>query len=94
LGRERAPANGSSAIVQLLKVLLQNASEKHQTASKMIATVDELEEIATSEDADVPALKGWRREMFGNLALELKAGRLSIAIENGRIVTRAVTIGD
>jgi ribonuclease D len=91
LGRERTPTNGSSAIVQLLKVLLQNASEKHQTAAKMIATVDDLEEIATNEQADVPALKGWRREMFGNIALELKAGRLAIAIENGRIVTRPVT---
>ncbi|MGL4636530.1 MAG: ribonuclease D [Beijerinckiaceae bacterium] len=90
MGRERAPTNGSSAIVQLLKVLLQSASEKHQTAAKMIATVDDLEEIALDDEADVAALKGWRREMFGNAALELKAGRLSLAVENGRIVTRAV----
>jgi ribonuclease D len=48
--------------------------------------VDDLERIATDENADVPALKGWRREMFGNEALKLKRGGLALAIETGRVV--------
>jgi ribonuclease D len=57
-------------------------------ASKVIATVDDLEAIALSDNADVPALNGWRREMFGEKALALKYGRLALAIEKGRVVAR------
>ena len=51
----------------------------------MIATVDDLDRIAADDDADVPALKGWRRELFGEKALALKHGRLALAIEKGRV---------
>ena len=52
----------------------------------VIATVDDLEQIAASDDADVPALKGWRREMFGEKAIALKHGRLALAVEKHRVV--------
>lgn len=82
--RAKAAANGT-AIVELLKVLLRMTSERHAVASKVIATVDDLERIAADDNADVPALKGWRRELFGEKALALKAGRLALAIEKGRV---------
>jgi ribonuclease D len=83
--RERRGANG--ATVELLKVLLRQVSEETGVAAKMIATVDDLEAIAADDDAEVPALKGWRRIIFGEKALELKRGRLALAVENGRVVT-------
>jgi ribonuclease D len=86
MARERAMSNGASATVELLKVLLRMTSERHGVAAKVIATVDDLEKIATGEDADVPALKGWRREMFGEEALKLKRGALALAVEQGRVV--------
>jgi ribonuclease D len=86
--RDRPPPNGAAAVVQLLKVLLQAVAERNQVAAKMIATVDDLEAIAADDDADVPAMKGWRRELFGAQALELKAGRLALSVQNGRIVSR------
>ena len=52
----------------------------------MIATVDDLEQIAADDDADVAALHGWRRELFGEAALALKHGRLALAIEKGRVI--------
>lgn len=55
-------------------------------ASKVIATVDELEQIAADDEADVPALHGWRRELFGEAALKLKRGELALAIEKGRVI--------
>ncbi len=82
--RSKPAANGT-AIVELLKVLLRMTSERHAVASKVIATVDDLERIAADDDADVPALKGWRRELFGEKALALKAGRLALALEKGRV---------
>ncbi|MBN9014447.1 MAG: ribonuclease D [Rhizobiales bacterium] len=85
LDKPRHNGNGS-ATVELLKVLLRMTSERYAVASKVIATVDDLEQIATSDDADVGALKGWRRELFGDAALALKHGRLALAMEKGRVV--------
>ena len=81
------PAPNGAAIVELLKVLLRMTAERHAVAAKVIATVDELDRIAADDEADVPALKGWRRELFGEKALALKHGELALAIEKGKVVT-------
>jgi ribonuclease D len=73
------------ASVELLKVLLRMISERHHVAAKVIATVDDLERIAGDDHADVPALSGWRRELFGEKALALKHGKLALAIEKGKV---------
>src|SRR6201996_8275715 len=78
--RQRGSGNGA-ATVELLKVLLRMTSERHAVAAKVIATIDELEQIANDDHADVPALHGWRRELFGEKALALKHGKLSLAVE-------------
>ena len=80
------PAPNGAATVELLKVLLRMTAERHGVAAKVIATVDELDRIAADDDADVPSLKGWRRELFGENALALKHGRLALAVEKGRVV--------
>ena len=85
LERPKPPINGQ-ATVELLKVLLRMTAERHGVAAKVIATVDDLDRIAADDTADVPALSGWRRELFGNKALALKHGRLLLAIEKGRVV--------
>ncbi len=81
------PAANGAAVVELLKVLLRMVSEQHHVAAKVIATVDDLERIAASDNADVAALSGWRRELFGDKALALKHGKLALAIERGRVAT-------
>jgi ribonuclease D len=86
-------ANNAGATVELLKVLLRMTSERHAVASKVIATVDDLEQIALDDNADVGALHGWRRELFGDAALALKHGTLALAIEKGRVV-RVELAGD
>ena len=83
--KPRGNSNGA-ATVELLKVLLRMTSERHAVASKVIATVDDLEQIAADDNADVGALHGWRRELFGEAALALKHGQLALAIEKGRVV--------
>jgi len=79
------PAPNGTAVVELLKVLLRMISERHHVAAKVIATVDDLERIAADDGADVPALSGWRRELFGEKALALKHGKLALAIEKGKV---------
>jgi ribonuclease D len=86
LERFRPAANGM-ATVELLKVLLRMTAERHGVAAKVIATVDDLDRIAADDAADVPALKGWRRDLFGEKALALKQGRLALAVDNGKVVT-------
>ena len=86
IDRERR-GGGGGATVELLKVLLRQVSERHGVAAKMIATVEDLEAIAQDDNAKTPALSGWRRELFGAKALELKQGRLALTVENGKVVT-------
>ena len=81
------PAVNGAATVELLKVLLRMTAERHSVAAKVIATVDDLDRIAADDEADVPAMKGWRRELFGEKALALKHGRLALAIDKGKVVT-------
>ncbi len=84
--RERRNGSGCGATVELLKVLLRQVAEDHGVAAKMIATVDDLEAITQDDRADVAALQGWRRDLFGARALELKHGRLALTVEQGKVL--------
>ena len=78
-----SPAAG--AVVELLKVLLKARAEDAGVASKLIATVSDLELIANDDDAKTPALTGWRREAFGEDALKLKRGELALVLDGTRV---------
>jgi len=66
--------------VDLLKVLLKLKCEEHSVAQKLIANSDEIEELAGNDHADIRALSGWRRKIFGDDALALKHGKIAITI--------------
>ena len=72
-------------VVDLLKVLLKRQSERHGVAPKLLATAGDLEAIALDDEASVPALRGWRRQVFGDLALRLKAGQVGMTLKDGEI---------
>jgi len=98
----RAPASpeGTSAAVDLLRVLLKLTAEEHSVAQKIIATTDDLEQIAIhGEQADVAALKGWRNEVFGEKALRTVRGELAIRFEQRKLTVLDIdqaelTLGD
>ncbi|HWK64976.1 MAG TPA: ribonuclease D [Rhizobiaceae bacterium] len=78
---------GSSAAAELLKVLLRLIAEKEGVAAKVLASGDDIDRIAAEgETADVPALHGWRREVFGEQALRLVRGELALRFERRKIV--------
>jgi ribonuclease D len=83
--RVRDLGENNSAAVDLLKVLLKLTSEAHGVAPKLIANVDDLEAIAADDAAEVPALAGWRRKLFGENALKLKRGEIALKL-SGRSV--------
>ena len=68
------------------KFYVKQRSEDSGVAPKLIANVSDLERIASDDDPDVPALHGWRREIFGDYAMALKEGRLALASENNSVV--------
>ena len=77
---------GIGPTVDLLRVLLKLRSEESDVAQRLLASTAELEAIAVDDHADVPALHGWRREIFGEDALGLKAGRLALAVRGRKPV--------
>lgn len=81
--------NANSAVLDLLRVLLKAVSDSERVAPKIIATIDDLEAIAADDEADVLALKGWRRTLFGDRALALKAGQLGLRMRDGRVIVEA-----
>ncbi|MGB9154123.1 MAG: HRDC domain-containing protein, partial [Alphaproteobacteria bacterium] len=92
-GEERRHVpSGIGPVIDLLKVLLKQVSEEHGVASKLIATTDDLEDIAINDSATVPALHGWRRELFGTVALALKHGEVVMGLKGKKVVlTRVAT---
>lgn len=80
------PNEGTQSAVELLKVLLKLTAEREGVAAKIIANTDDLEKIASEgEKADVQAMHGWRKELFGDRALKLIDGQLVIKFVNRKI---------
>ena len=79
--RVKPPAD----VMELLKVLLKRQCEAYDVAPKLIATTSDLEDIARDDEADVRALSGWRREIFGEAALKLKRGELALKLKSGAV---------
>ncbi len=79
------PVQVPASVVELLKVLLRIRCEEEGVAPKLLATVSDLEKIALDDDADVPALHGWRRKVFGEDALRLKRGELALVLNGTKV---------
>jgi ribonuclease D len=73
------------AVTDMLKVLLKLKCDLEGVAPKLIASSREVELIAADDNADVPALQGWRREIYGADALKLKHGRLALVIRDQKL---------
>jgi ribonuclease D len=82
--REDRRAVAPPDVVELLKVLLKRQSEKYGVAARLIATSDDLEMIALGR-SDTPALEGWRRQVFGDVALKMLEGRIALTLNQGAI---------
>src|SRR5690242_18795545 len=91
--RGEALSAEASASLELLKVLLKAAAAEHGVAPRIIADADDLEQLATSDAADVLALQGWRRMLFGELALKLKQGERALTLVDGEVRAVPTTSG-
>lgn len=82
------PPQGIGPTVELLKVFLKLVAEEAGVASRLIATVPDLEKLAADDQAQIQAMSGWRREVFGEPALRLKKGEISLALQDGKVVAK------
>jgi ribonuclease D len=83
--RARDGQRPSPALVSLLKVLLAAKAEDHHVAARLVASSDDIDRLAGEDSPDVPALHGWRREVFGEVALALKEGKVALGVRGRRI---------
>ena len=90
LPRPRTAPEHAGAAAELLKVLLKMVAEEQGVAARIIASTDDLEKIAADDNADVPALHGWRRQLFGEQALALKRGELALSMSRTGVVAVAL----
>ena len=70
--------NAEPALYELLKMLLKIVSQRESVVPRLIASDTDVQKLAAGIDKNNPALVGWRRDLFGNLALQLRNGDLSI----------------
>ncbi len=84
--KRKSPSPSVSATIDLLKMLLKINAMQNDVATKLLSSTDDLELLAQDDNADIPALKGWRREVFGNEALMVKHGKLAVGMKDGKIV--------
>ncbi|NAZ36188.1 ribonuclease D [Rubellimicrobium sp. CFH 75288] len=83
-GREQLQVN--PALAELLRVLLKAKAEREDVAPRLIASSAELDAIAAGRRG-LPALQGWRREVFGEDALRLCEGKVGLAARGQSVVT-------
>ncbi len=84
-GQPRETIRPSAALVSLLKVLLAAKCEQYHVAPRLVATSDDIDRLAVADAPDIPALHGWRREVFGEDALALKRGGLALGVDSRRV---------
>ena len=80
---EKMP-DSAQAAAEVLKLALKIVCERQGLAPRLVASSADIDAVAQDDNADVPLMKGWRRETFGNLALDLKHGRALIGFRDGR----------
>ena len=83
--RSREGARPSPALVSLLKVLLAAKCEQHDVAPKLVASSEDIDRLVVEDSPDVPAMTGWRRQVFGEDALALKGGKVALGVAGKRI---------
>ena len=74
------------ATVELLRVLLKACAGRSRVAPRLIADAEDLERLAAEDEPDIPALKGWRHDLFGAEAQRLKRGEMALKIDGGEVV--------
>lgn len=80
----------AQATLEMLKMLLRICSAEVGVTPRLVASTEELEQLALEDAPDIPVLQGWRREVFGNEALALKEGKIALTIKKNKIIRQPI----
>ena len=73
--------------IEMLKTLLRLRTEVEGIATRLVANARDIEQLAAfGEDANIAALTGWRRQIFGQDALDMLAGKIALRLEGENVV--------
>jgi ribonuclease D len=89
-GRDES-SDQTQAAAEILKLALKVICEREGLAPKLVASMSDIEALAEDDGADVDINRGWRKEVFGKVALDLKHGRSMIGFKDGKIVIMPVS---
>ena len=73
------------AAAEILKLALKVVCGREGIAPKLVASASDIEAVAEDDNSGVPLMHGWRRELFGNLAIAIKNGEALIGFNKGRV---------
>lgn len=90
LARKEPLPQELTPVLEMLRMLLRINCADNEVVPKIVASTDELEELVLDDEADIPAMRGWRFELFGREALELKHGKISLTLADNRVVKKIV----
>ena len=90
-GRDET-SDQAQAASEILKLALKVVCEAEGLAPKLVASSADIEAVAEDDNADVPLMHGWRREVFGNMALAIKRGEALIGFRKGRVAIVGNTV--
>jgi ribonuclease D len=83
--RERKPDPESTGIVELLQAVLKARAAEEGIAPTMLATSSDLQALVEAKQdwaaLDVPILRGWRRQLAGDLLLQVLEGAVTISVD-------------
>jgi len=75
----------AAGTLEMLKMLLRINCSEADVAPKLVADSEDLEELAVEAKPEIAAMHGWRFEVFGKDALDLKSGKIALRLEKGRV---------
>ncbi len=91
--KRKTPSPSVAACTELLKMHLRMTAAKYEVAARLIASGEDLERIAEGAQAgapDVKALNGWRYDIYGRHAIELRDGKITIGLHEGQVCSYRV----
>ncbi|MFQ3361428.1 MAG: ribonuclease D [Alphaproteobacteria bacterium] len=85
IDKKKELTKDQEGIYEVLKLVLKIQSKKFNIVQRLIATSEDLENIAKSKKSSIAMLDGWRYEIFGEIAKKIKNGDISISVKNGTV---------
>jgi len=71
--------------LEMLKMLLRIQCAEHDVAPKLVSNTEELEAFIMNPQGDLPILKGWRNEIYGQVAQKLMSGKIALCLRDKQI---------